>query len=257
MKYHIDTIPIWDAFKEDCECPICVITDKLEIDFVKGFLGGSLMESDIRIAVNKKGFCRRHFNMLYYGDNRLGLGLMAHTHLREGNREFEALSGSILKTAQSTRNSNIAKRTANRIKNGSSIDSEIDKMLTWLDEKNKSCMICEKLDYSIDRYCHTLLHMWGHEEEFRETFNNSKGFCRIHLSSLLRMSQQSLSEKKRAEFIIDLMPLINKEYKRLDEELLWFTKKFDYRNREKPWGNSKTALPRVLKKLMGGSIEKK
>jgi hypothetical protein len=40
---------------------------------------------------------------------------------------------------------------------------------------------------------------------------------------------------------------------RLEQELDWFTKKFDYRNNDAPWGNSKDALPRSIQKLKGYS----
>ena len=38
---------------------------------------------------------------------------------------------------------------------------------------------------------------------------------------------------------------------RLEEELDWFIKKFDYRYREEPWKTSKDALPRTILKING------
>ena len=65
MNQHIDTIPVWDAYKTDCECPLCVLAKKNEEEYVDNFLGASVMEPDRRVEVNEKGFCRRHFEMMF------------------------------------------------------------------------------------------------------------------------------------------------------------------------------------------------
>lgn len=36
------------------------------------------------------------------------------------------------------------------------------------------------------------------------------------------------------------------------EEVTWFTDKFDYRNKDKDWGNSKDSIQRCMQKLGGG-----
>ena len=38
---------------------------------------------------------------------------------------------------------------------------------------------------------------------------------------------------------------------RLEKELNWYTQKFDYRNQDAPWGDSKDALERTVNKLRG------
>ena len=81
MKYHIDTIPVWDAIKLDGECFLCALKRKTEIGEVEHYLGASVMEPDTRIQVNKKGFCCNHQRMLYALDNRLGHALMLESHL--------------------------------------------------------------------------------------------------------------------------------------------------------------------------------
>ncbi|NLE68688.1 MAG: hypothetical protein GX611_00720, partial [Clostridiales bacterium] len=48
--------------------------------------------------------------------------------------------------------------------------------------------------------------------------------------------------------------LLNENLKRLEEELEWFTLKFDYRNADKPWGNSRDALERTVNKLRGWTL---
>ena len=57
MKYHIDTIPVWDAMKLDGECLLCALERKTELGEADRYLGASVMEPDTRIQVNEKGFC--------------------------------------------------------------------------------------------------------------------------------------------------------------------------------------------------------
>ena len=48
MKQHIDTIPVWEAYQADCECPLCRIRLKNETMYVDNFLGASVMEPSTR-----------------------------------------------------------------------------------------------------------------------------------------------------------------------------------------------------------------
>ena len=91
MRYHIDTIPVWDAVKLGSECPLCALRRREEQGQVERFLGGSVMEPDTRIQVNEKGFCARHHALLYAQQNRLGHALMTHTHLKETDKRLKKI----------------------------------------------------------------------------------------------------------------------------------------------------------------------
>ena len=45
---------------------------------------------------------------------------------------------------------------------------------------------------------------------------------------------------------------MKENYQRLQEEVTWFTDKFDYRNKDKDWGNSKDSIQRCMQKFGGG-----
>ena len=63
MKEQLYTIPLNDAVNAGDECPFCFIERSVEqdlLDFVLGS-GSSYMESDVREATDKAGFCRVHF----------------------------------------------------------------------------------------------------------------------------------------------------------------------------------------------------
>ena len=83
-------IPVNDAYNESCGCPICRLRDKAETNYLEYYLGPSLMEPDTRKITNKTGFCPVHMGKLNQAvTNRLGLGLVMHTHLKDFHEELD------------------------------------------------------------------------------------------------------------------------------------------------------------------------
>ena len=64
MKENITTIPINDLFKPKNGCPLCRMEEMLEKTYVDFIVGDAMMEPNIRIETNKKGFCHRHFSKI-------------------------------------------------------------------------------------------------------------------------------------------------------------------------------------------------
>ena len=82
MKETLYTIPLNDAVNADDECPFCFIEREVEqdlLDFALGS-GSSYMESDVREATDKAGFCREHFKKMFDYGNTLGNGWILKTH---------------------------------------------------------------------------------------------------------------------------------------------------------------------------------
>ena len=65
MRYHIDTIPVWDAAKIDGECLLCALQRRVELQQIEYSLGASVMEPDTRIQVNEMGLCLHVERMLF------------------------------------------------------------------------------------------------------------------------------------------------------------------------------------------------
>lgn len=80
MNYHIDTIPVWDAIKQNTSCLMCTLRETVQNKSIEFFLGASVMEPDIRIKVNEQGFCAEHQKMLFAQKNRLGHALLMLSH---------------------------------------------------------------------------------------------------------------------------------------------------------------------------------
>ena len=67
----------------------------------------------------------------------------------------------------------------------------------------------------------------------------------------IAMADELLAGDTLETYIKTARTLMSDSLARLEEELSWFTQKFDYRNAQKPWGDSKDALERTVNKLRG------
>lgn len=233
MKEQLYTIPVNDAFAVDCECPVCSMYDSLEKDAIEFTMGPSYMEDDIRMETNKIGFCTHHVKQLYKHQNRLGLALILHTHMQRTNRDLEDL----LSSDKPVKKGLFAKKTENA-----------SPVTEYIENLNHSCYICNRIDRIFARYLATIYHCYEHDEEFRRKFAASKGFYTKHFGMLYEGAPSSLSGKRLPEFIKTLNEVYLTNMKRVTDDLEWFTDKFDYRNEDKPWKNSKDALPRSMNK---------
>ncbi len=252
MKYHLDTIPVWDACHEGGECLVCILEAKAETAYVESFLGGSVMEPDTRIEVNDKGFCPHHNKMLFDAKNRLGLALMTHTHTIETIKKLKKFSGRSSAAAVTNPAPRLLDRFATKEKNTRKFARDLAE---WIRKHVNNCIICDRLANSLNRYVYTIIYLWEHEKEFRSALTASKGFCLPHLAMVLESAADNLSNSRIDDFISDIIPIELQNLDRLEQELKWFTLKFDYRNQDKPWGNSKDAVQRVLQKLTGKYME--
>ena len=122
----------------------------------------------------------------------------------------------------------------------------------WVEEKEKSCYICNRFADTYDRYMDTFFFMYKKDGEFRQRIKNSKGFCLHHFGDLCEASENRLSDKEKKEFYAEMFDLMQKNMERLQEDVSWLVEKFDYRNKDADWKNSKDAIQRGMQKLKGG-----
>ncbi|MEG0766813.1 MAG: DUF6062 family protein [Clostridia bacterium] len=249
MKYHIDTIPVWDAYKADSECPLCALRTKTEAMYLDNFLGASVMEPDVRVEVNEKGFCAAHYAQMITAKNRLGLALMTHTHWKQTLQRVAAVSASLRGQAKDFSDTPAMKRLLSR-----TARLPMAEQAQALDAAHNTCILCDRLNATMERYLYTVLHLWKTDTAFRQTFAHSKGLCLPHLAQICEMAVSELDASSCQAFLDMLLSLQAVQMERLEKELEWFTLKFDYRNTEKPWGNSKDALERVINKLQGKCV---
>lgn len=241
MKEKLYTIPVTDAFQQDCECAICAMYDSLERNAIDFTMGPSYMEDDIRELTNASGFCSRHIPMLYTNQNRLGLALMLSTHMKKTREDISSLSHS----------STPGKRGLLKYKK----KPEETPLTTYIKQVANRCFICDRIEQVFHRYLVTVVYLYRTEPDFRDTLLKSKGVCMSHLGDLLEVASTELSSELYAKFQEELVALYTENMKRVEEELLWFIDKFDYRFKDEPWKNSKDALPRSILKTNHTFVE--
>ncbi len=238
MQYHLDTIPVWAAMELEGDCPLCAIARKTELDELDKALGGSVMDPDTRIRVNNTGICQHHQQALVQMNNRLGQALMIDSHLMEILRKTEKLRDEY---APGGKSGLFAK------KGGSAADS----VAAALRDMSGGCVICEAIDTHMKRYLYTFVHLAKTDRAFQQKWAESKGVCLPHAAELIECAKQSMNQTQLDAFVPALLELVCKQLKQNQSDLHWFTLKFDYRNADKPWGNSRKALERSVNQLRG------
>jgi hypothetical protein len=242
MKEKIYTIPVNDAYAAPGHCPLCTLESTMAGNLVDYYLGPALMEPDVRVIINEKGFCRGHLADLYNREeNRLGLGLMLHTHTVELAADISpGLSQS-------------APAGTARLFSGHQKDyrKNLLAMAEKVEQRVNSCIICERLAYTMDRFLDVIFYQYFVDPAFKKKFDEGHGYCLPHVALLLRGAARYLNQNQAAEFVGQLASLQNSSLETLCGDIEWFTLKFDYRNHQKDWKNSKDALPRAIRKLGG------
>lgn len=230
MKEKIYTIPLTEAFSKKCECPFCELEKKLEKEAAEYALGASMMEPESRIESNEKGFCRRHFDMLLKEQKALSLALVLDTHIKETIKKVSSV--------QTAKGGLFSKK-----KGGfAELTEKINKI-------NSSCVICDKIDYTLTKFARVFWYLYKNEPEFKESVKKTNGFCLPHFELLLKNAEAELGANAAFALCEEIIELEISSLSALSEDTSWFTKKFDYRYKDAPWKNSKDAVFRAVRKL--------
>ena len=253
MRYHIDTIPVWDAMKLEGECFLCALERKTELGEAERYLGASVMEPDVRVKVNSRGFCRKHHEMLYSMSNRLGHALMLESHTMEIRDRLAKISEKLEKSAAQLKEAGLGDKLSGKTKTAS---AEILKQAQEISEMADSCLMCETIEENMGRYYHTFFHLYQNDADFRTKFENSKGVCLPHLGKLLETASGELGAKDLGRFTETLARVEKENLDRIQEDITWFIKKFDYRYENDSWKNSKDAVERTANKVRGWCVGK-
>lgn len=242
MKEKLYTIHLNDAVDAQDECPFCFIERNVEqdlLDFVLG-AGASYMQSDIRDITDREGFCREHFKKMFDYGNTLGNGWILKTHyarlIREMSAEFKKFSHS---------------KSGLKAKFKKS-EGRVNPIGIWAKERTDSCHICKSFADTYARYMDTFFAMYKSDPAFRDKIKNSKGFCIKHFGDLCKASESKLNDKEKQAFYPEMFRLMEENTARLFDDVSWLIDKFDYRNQDADWKNSKDAIQRGMQKLKGG-----
>lgn len=215
MAETVFTIPINEAFDEYDGCPLCRLKRKLEESTLDYTLGAAMMEPDVRMEMNRLGFCEKHLHALAVRKNRLALALIFESQLDD-------MAGKLEAPAAGGRKGLFSKK-----------QSGTDAAET-LKQFAESCFICRKITHTERRYCSNIAYLWEQKPEFREKFRKQPFFCMKHSAMLLEICGTALKEADYKSLYDTLLSVIGSYVRGLKEDVTEFTVSFDHRNAGKP-----------------------
>lgn len=213
MRNDICTIPVNEVFETVDGCPICRMRHTVEEHILDYIMGAAMMEPDVRIETNRLGFCPDHLDKMMARRGRLSLALMLDTHLEDVKK--------IIK------NENKAK------------------------ELEKSCFICQKIEWGMSRMIETVCRSYETDRDFRNLFDAQEVFCLSHYNLLNSASDKKTMRKYHREFKKSLYDTTSAYLETLEADLKKYCSMYDYRNNgeEADWGNSRDSVERTVEFL--------
>ena len=220
MRYDITNIPVAEVFEEGDGCPICRLRNTLEKRAVEYITGAAMMEPDIRIETNKKGFCLAHYRQVLGQRNRLSVALTMESRLEE--LEKQIFSGSFL-----------GKNAKKQAKDAAAALS--------------TCYVCEQMEDAMKKMLATVCRTWEGQKEFRDLFERQDCLCLPHFAALVEASSGAMSKKAQPDFNKAASMLTKQYLASLREDVHHFCGMYDHSNAgNNDWGNSKDSIERAV-----------
>ena len=220
MRYDITNIPVAEVFEEGDGCPICRLRNTLEKRAVEYITGAAMMEPDIRLETNKKGFCLTHYRQMLGQRNRLSVALTMESRLEE--LEKQIFSGSFIGKA--------AKKQA----------KDAAAALT-------TCYVCEQMEDAMTKMLATVCRTWEGQKDFRDLFERQDSLCLPHFSALVEASAGAMSKKAQPDFAKEASKLAKNYLNTLRADVHHFCGMYDHSNAgNNDWGNSKDSIERSV-----------
>lgn len=226
MKETICTIPINDLFLPKNGCPFCSMEKMLEEQYIDFVTGDAMMEPNIRIETNKKGFCHRHFSQMFQSGQKLPNALILESHLQQLIDE------------------KMPKKTK-----GKPDKKKLDEIKAVLD----SCYVCDRIEWDMHHLTATVFAEWIKGEEFRTLYNEQPYICLKHYDFVMQAAaaKGGIPSKYLADFHDETARLCKNYLQELKNDITTFCSMFDYRRQGRQWGKEKDAIERSIEFLTG------
>lgn len=231
MKEDICTIPINDVFLPHDGCPLCRMKEMLEKRSTEYITGAAMMEPDVRIKTNEKGFCHNHFEMMLKCGTRLSNALILESHLDKIKNELLPKD----------------------------VKGKPDKKkLASLRAIQKSCFVCEQVEWGMAHMYQTIFSNYANDSDFRALYNDQQFICMEHYCDLISAAaNKGIPSKILPEFYRDTAKLAGGYLETLKDDITHFCSMYDYRSKGQDWGNSRDSIERSIEFLtaerIGGS----
>ena len=223
MKESIYTIPINEIFENRCGCPVCRIYSITEEKYLEYIMGAAMMEPDVRIEVNRLGFCKSHYKKMQQRRNRLSLALMLQSHLEQIQKDVFSKGKMLSFSGDKKRIYKVAKI-------------------------QETCFICGQIEQAMSKTIENVFLIFEREPAFRELYSEQEFICLPHYRLLSERAAAGMN-KKYADVFLKMTGALTQNYLHtLYDDVTHFTKMFDYRNsgEQADWGNAKDSIERAV-----------
>lgn len=235
IKYQLETIPVWDGITSNSECFLCDLMQQAQEDSLKFYLGASVMNPETRIKVNEIGFCPKHTDLLVKSGSPNAMAVLWESHFTKTRTTIE-------KSLSDLSNTHNPKKTIAKL--SKIIENRVE-------DPQANCLICNRMEDRLNRYCFTIAYLWGQEQNFRDAFARSKGFCLPHMTRILELSLEALDSKNQKKFAKAMSELQSKNLERVAHDLWYMTEHYKSENINKPWNGCEDAQKRAVYKEIG------
>lgn len=211
----IHKIPVNEAFNEKCGCPICRLKERYDQKAVWFLYEEGIMNPETRIETNKKGFCKKHLDMLSCEKQSLSLALMLDTRLETLQKEFSSPK---------------------------SIIKSVEKM-------KDNCWICDYTDKAMDEICELVSQMYRDENGFKELFAMQEFFCLPHTALLIK--KNALKGQLGQEYVNTLLKVNDEFSQKVRQNLNTYAQSFDYKSARGSGDKVKDASKKAIEYMTG------
>ncbi len=204
MKQELSEIPVWEAFEENkTECPLCSIVKKHEEKLIESIYSEMVMDYKFYTKLGEEYcFCKDHLEKLYRSYDKLGLAIMLDKILESRIKELHNC-GKKYKRQTKKLTDHITNFFKGRHKH-------------LEQDKSNHCFICSNLEEFNNTLANILLKLWISNNEFKQSFKNSKGFCLSHFNLLLEQCNSMVNTEKESNgFIVATIAIQRQNMKRL------------------------------------------
>ena len=235
MKTHLETAPVWDAVRQTEQCPFCALSGMIEKQSVERFLGGAVMEPDIRIRTNAAGFCPAHHRMLMAQKDYHGYALMMDTRLKEAAGQAAPVLQALGKGGLFGRNTEKAAQKLRAI--------------------TSRCLVCESMKDHVKAYRETFFRLYREDGSFRAAFAAGHGVCLNCLPDLLTDAGKYLSGERQRDFLEALSRTAVQSLNTAQEDLDALCSSFHVGSEHKNNPRCRGALERAVNLLRGSTFD--
>ncbi len=235
MKEHLETAPVREAVQGDNTCPICQLRRMIEQQTVERYLGGAVMEPDIRLQTNAVGFCAAHHQRLMAQKDYHGYALMMQTRLRQVSQDIAP--------------------AIQQLRGGLFERKRLPAARARVASATSRCLICENTSRTIDRYLDIFMKLYREDSAFRQDFERCAGFCLSDLPQALDHAQSSLSAEQRRSFCATAAAQLERATQTAQADLDALCSSFHYGSEEKNNPRIHQALERAVNLLRGETFE--